>query len=127
MVGQFSRNLDDLRHIVAHTFDLDDSTTEFPTKILYPQDFYPLVNRTQQALTEEYISVLEDFLGVKRTSFSFAETWAQCPPKEAKGKPLLEYLEKVTICKRNQFTVGNILECFLGIMLRLLSCLRSIP
>jgi hypothetical protein len=48
-------------------------------------------------MTEEFISILEDFLGVKRTQFSIAGKWAQCPPKEAKGKPLLEYLEKVML------------------------------
>lgn len=39
--------------------------------------------------------MLETFLGVKRTVFSMVEKWAQDPPEEAEGKPLLKYLEKV--------------------------------
>ncbi|KAK4141694.1 uncharacterized protein C8A04DRAFT_30681 [Dichotomopilus funicola] len=42
----------------------------------------------------EFIGVLEDFLGVKRTPFSFAEEWKKNPPKKAGGVPLLKYTEK---------------------------------
>ncbi|KAF2806256.1 putative amidase, partial [Mytilinidion resinicola] len=97
VVGQLSRDLDDLHHTVAHTFDLNDNSTQFPSKILYAQEFYPLVNEKQQAMTEEFISILEGFLGVKRTLFSMTETWDRSPLKEAEGKSLLEYLEKTDV------------------------------
>ncbi|KAK2603985.1 MutS protein msh4 [Conoideocrella luteorostrata] len=94
-VGQFGRCLDDLHFIVSHTFEnIPQMFSGFPSKILYPSEFYPLANAKQQALTEEFISILEDFLGVKRTPFSFAEEWERNPPKEAEGLPLLQYTER---------------------------------
>ncbi|KAG5755894.1 hypothetical protein H9Q70_001490 [Fusarium xylarioides] len=94
-VGQFGRSLDDLHFIVSHTFEnIHQSFSEFPSKILYPKEFYPLANTEQQAMTEEFVKTLEDFLGVKRTPFSFVEEWEKKPPKEAGGLPLLEYTEK---------------------------------
>ncbi|KAF5561880.1 amidase signature domain-containing protein [Fusarium napiforme] len=94
-VGQFGRSLDDLHFIVSHTFEnIHQTFSEFPTKILYPKEFYPLANREQQAMTEEYVKILEDFLGVKRTPFSFVEEWEKNPPQAAGDLSLLEYTEK---------------------------------
>ncbi|VUC36601.1 unnamed protein product [Clonostachys rosea] len=94
-VGQFARSLSDLHHIVSHTFEnIHQNFSRFPSKILYPVEFYPLANEKQQSLTEEFITVIEDFLGVKRTPFSFVDEWEKSPPKEAEGLPLLEYTEK---------------------------------
>lgn len=42
------------------------------------------------------MDVFESYLGVKRTTFSFVERWSQCPPKEAGGKPLKQFLSKVS-------------------------------
>jgi hypothetical protein len=95
VVGQFGRSLDDLHYIASHTFEnIHHSFSGFPSKILYPSEFYPLANAKQQALTEEFIGILEDFLGVRRTPFSFAEEWEKNPPKKAGGVPLLKYTEK---------------------------------
>jgi hypothetical protein len=94
-VGQFGRSLDDLHFIVSHTFEnIHRTFSKFPTKILYPREFYPLANAQQQAMTEESIKILEDFLGVKRTPFSFVEEWVKNPPQAAGGLPLLEYSKK---------------------------------
>jgi hypothetical protein len=96
VVGQFGRSLDDLHYITSHTFEnIHHSFFGFPSKILYPYEFYPLANAKQQVLTEEFVGILEDFLGVKRTPFSFAEEWEKNPPKKAGGLPLLKYIEKV--------------------------------
>ncbi|KLO88509.1 Uncharacterized protein LW93_3878 [Fusarium fujikuroi] len=94
-VGQFGRSLDDLHFIVSHTFEnIHQSSSGFPSKILYPKEFYPLANAEQQALTDEFVKILEDFLSVQRTPFSFVEEWEKNPPHEAGGLPLLEYTEK---------------------------------
>ncbi|CAH0018141.1 unnamed protein product [Clonostachys rhizophaga] len=94
-VGHFARNLRDLHYIVSHTFEnIPRNSSKFPSKILYPLEFYPLKNSKQQDLTEEFVVVLEEFLGVKRTPFSFVEEWGKNPPKEAEGLPLLKYTEK---------------------------------
>lgn len=80
---------------MSHTFEnIHHTFTRFPSKLLYPAEFYPLANEKHQALTEEFIGTLEDFLGIKRTPFSFVEEWEKNPPKEAAGVPLLKYTEK---------------------------------
>ncbi|KAF5611513.1 amidase [Fusarium subglutinans] len=53
-VGQFGRSLDDLQFIVSHTFEnIHQNFSEFPSRILYPKEFYPLANAEQQAMTED--------------------------------------------------------------------------
>ncbi|KAJ5160568.1 uncharacterized protein N7482_007572 [Penicillium canariense] len=94
VVGLFSRSLTDLHHVISNTLDLSDNSTTFPSKIIYPLDFFPHSNPKHQAMVEEFIEVLEDFLGTKRVEISLAERWEQCPPSEANGKPLKEYLSK---------------------------------
>jgi hypothetical protein len=99
-VGHFARNLRDLHYIVSHTFEnIPQDFSKFPSKILYPLEFYPLKNSKQQDLTEEFVAILEEFLGVKRTPFSFVEEWEKSPPKQAEGLPLLKYTEKVCLKK----------------------------
>ncbi|KAG9504818.1 hypothetical protein J7337_004796 [Fusarium musae] len=94
-VGQFDRSLDDLHSIVSHTFEnIHQTFSEFPTKILYPRGFYLLANAEQQAMTEEFVKILEEFLGVERTPFSFVAEWEKNPPQAAGGLPLLGYTEK---------------------------------
>ena len=44
-------------------------------------------------MVEEFVTILEDFLNVKRAEVSFADQWAQDPPSEAEGKSLQEYLK----------------------------------
>ena len=53
------------------------------------------MNDSQQAILDEFVSELENLLQVKRTIFSFKETWSKNPPIVAEGKSLQEYLEKV--------------------------------
>ncbi|CZR37382.1 uncharacterized protein FPRO_02358 [Fusarium proliferatum ET1] len=54
----------------------------------------PLRIFTKQALTDEFVKILEDFLGVKRTPFSFVKEWEKNPPRGAGSLPLLKYTEK---------------------------------
>jgi hypothetical protein len=97
VVGLFCRELQGLHDLASVTFNLQD-TDSFPKKILYPVDFFPHSNPNQQAMVEEFISILERFLGTKRIEFSFIDRWNQCPPEAAKGKSLKEYLAKVCRC-----------------------------
>jgi len=94
VVGPFSRSLDDLHYLVEHTLDVNKKTTRFPTRILYPLDFFPHSNPKHQAMVDEFISVLENFLGTKRHELSIAERWAQCPPNGLENQPLKKYLAK---------------------------------
>lgn len=47
-------------------------------------------------MVEEFITVLEEYLGIKRTVFNIGERWSQCPPEQAGGKSLKEYLPQVS-------------------------------
>ncbi|KAF9252091.1 hypothetical protein DTO006G1_2838 [Penicillium roqueforti] len=94
VVGLFGRSLSDLHYIASHTLDLNDNSTAFPSKIIYPLDFFPHSNPQHQAMVDEFVEILENFLGTKRVEISIAERWEKCPPLEANGKPLKQYLSK---------------------------------
>ncbi len=46
-------------------------------------------------MLDQYVSVLEEYLGVGRTMFSFVDRWAENPPDAAMGKSLEEFLGEV--------------------------------
>ncbi|KAI0113931.1 putative amidase [Nemania sp. FL0031] len=94
VVGLFSRTLDNLYAVASKTMNLQEAPISFPTRILYPLDFFPHSNKKHQEMVDEFIGVLEEFLGTKRVEFSIAERWSQCPPEAAQGKPLKDYLPK---------------------------------
>jgi len=49
-------------------------------RLLYPLDFFPQADAEQEAMSEAFITVLENFLGVKRTPISIINTWESNPP-----------------------------------------------
>ncbi|KAI1365578.1 hypothetical protein F5Y08DRAFT_352689 [Xylaria arbuscula] len=65
-----------------------------PKEILYPTDFFPMANDEQQRLVERFVSDLESYLGVNVTRMSIAERWKNCPPAEAAGKTIQEFIDK---------------------------------
>ena len=94
VVGILGRKLESIRDILSLTHDVKDAN-KFPSKILYPEDFFPHSNKNQQAMVDNFVTVLEDFLGVKAIRFSLAERWRQRPPSEAGGRSLTDYLVQV--------------------------------
>ncbi|PVH71861.1 putative amidase [Cadophora sp. DSE1049] len=94
-VGLLSRDLSSLHDFAQHTIEKTSGDIKtFPKRLLYSTDFFPHSNKIQQTIVEEYVTVLENFLDVKRIEFIIADRWAQCPPAEAEGKPLKEFLNK---------------------------------
>lgn len=69
---------------------------QLPTKILYPKEFFPVRDPSQQRRTEEYVAILEKYLGTRRTEFSLEDRWLENPPDAAKNKSLKEYLGTVS-------------------------------
>jgi hypothetical protein len=63
--------------------------------LFYPLDFFPHGNENQQAMVMEFVKAIEDFMGVEATEINIAERWMQCPPPEAEGKSVKEFLTKV--------------------------------
>jgi hypothetical protein len=46
-------------------------------------------------MIDDLVGVLEEYLGVKKTEFSFEELWRENPPQAADGKGFVEYLDQV--------------------------------
>ena len=65
-------------------------------------------------MVEEFISVLERFLGVNRVEFSLQERWATCPPAVAEGKPLKQYMAKVCFPLRCVREITNMIRVLSG-------------
>ena len=95
VVGLFSRDLSRLQHLVSKTLDVKEDAKGFPKRILYPLDFFPHSNPKHQEMVDDFIGILEEFLGTKKVEISLAERWEQCTPPSAGGKSLKEYLAKV--------------------------------
>lgn len=56
-----------------------------------------MANTEQQALVDRFVGDLEAYLGIKATRMSIADRWLQCPPEEANGKTIEEFLDKVLL------------------------------
>ncbi|KAL2680453.1 hypothetical protein Neosp_008054 [[Neocosmospora] mangrovei] len=54
-----------------------------------------MANPEQQALVDRFVGDLEAYLGIKATKMNIADRWRQCPPDEAGGRTIEEFLEKV--------------------------------
>jgi hypothetical protein len=124
VVGILARDLKAMRELVGVTFDLK-SSRKYPAKILYPTEFFPHSNAQQQAMVDEYVSVLESFLGTKKTVFSLAERWSQCAPTEAEGLGLRDYLGSVSRTLEQRMILTQP-ECLQDSMLRVLPYLQAI-
>jgi Asp-tRNA(Asn)/Glu-tRNA(Gln) amidotransferase A subunit family amidase len=53
---------------------LNNSFTSFPTKLIYPLDYFPLLNPEAQSLYDNFMDTLERELGMIRTPLNFTET-----------------------------------------------------
>ncbi|KAH6694856.1 putative amidase [Leptodontidium sp. MPI-SDFR-AT-0119] len=93
VVGLLGRSLDAIIPVAATTFGFK-SPVEFPTKIIYPTDFFPHEDKEQQAMVESFVSILETFLGTKRVLIGISDLWDADPPIKAKGRKIKDYLEK---------------------------------
>ncbi|KAI1500562.1 putative amidase [Biscogniauxia marginata] len=94
VVGLMGRDFEALRHLAVHTLTLPNRWDRFPTKIMYPQEYFPVSNKRHQAMIDQFVLILENFLGTERIKFSFENRWSRDPPKVVRGRPLSEYLEK---------------------------------
>ena len=53
---------------------VNNSFSSFPTRLVYPLDYFPLGNPAAQSLFEDFMSTLEQEFGMVRTPFNFSET-----------------------------------------------------
>jgi hypothetical protein len=66
------------------------------TSILWPTDFWSIIDQDQINATRSFVSEIERYLGVSTEEVSFVEEWAKSTPSEANGLSLLEFIS--TVC-----------------------------
>ncbi|OTA54709.1 putative amidase [Hypoxylon sp. EC38] len=101
-IGLLARGIDDMKSLATMTLSPSapertktvPNWTSSPPKILYPTDFFPHSNPDQQRLVESFVDDLESLLSTQKIEFSIAERWKECPPPEAEGKGIKEYINK---------------------------------
>lgn len=94
-MGLFGRSLHDLYGLTKRTLDVPADTAWMPKTILYPVDFFPMPDQTHQSLMEEFVTVFEQYLNIKRTEVNLAKKWEEDPPPSAAGQTLQQYIAKV--------------------------------
>ena len=72
-------------------------------------------------MVDEYVVVLESYLGVERITFTLIERWSQCPPEEARGNSLEEFLFKVSILEILNTHIYSAAQWVLPFLLRWIS------
>jgi Asp-tRNA(Asn)/Glu-tRNA(Gln) amidotransferase A subunit family amidase len=94
-LGLLGRSLQTLERVAAVSLELDMTqyTRRRPKRILVSEDFLPWGDRAQQAMVEQFVRVLEKFLGFEREPMSIAKLWEASPPEGVHGKSLREYIE----------------------------------
>lgn len=102
---------------------------KFPTKLIYPTDWFPYKVESQQAINEAYLSALEKTLGIRRTEVNLADEWKRTAPIALRNIPIDEYLKNV--CQHIRYLLRFLLMVtvvwFLALVLRQLSQLRQVP
>jgi hypothetical protein len=85
----------EVRELPSFPASVASHIKQFPKNILYPTEYFPLKDAGQQKIIDQFVQIMENFLGVKKTTFSLAGRWTENPPAEANGKSLDEYAYKV--------------------------------
>ncbi|PVH80611.1 amidase signature enzyme [Cadophora sp. DSE1049] len=65
------------------------------SKIIWPADFWDIMDTPHQELALAFAEDIERCLGVRRTNLSFRDEWSKSPPKEANGLSKDEYFKNV--------------------------------
>lgn len=58
----------------------DQDSTQKPSKLLYPTEYWPAKDGVSPKVFEDFISRLEKYLGVQRTKVSLEQTWQKHRP-----------------------------------------------
>ncbi|KAF2645931.1 amidase signature enzyme [Massarina eburnea CBS 473.64] len=92
--GYLTRSLGDLWNLVKSSLGSAVSdTSKLPKKLLYPTDWFPYQSEEQQALTDEFVKAMEEYLGLQRTEICIAEEWKKTAPESLRDIPISDYLK----------------------------------
>ncbi|KAK0621468.1 amidase signature domain-containing protein [Bombardia bombarda] len=80
--------------VLLESMNLRDVPQEnWPTRIVYPSEWYTADNQAQHGITDKFVSALESLLQVKRTELNFSEEWARSGPQELRSNPLSQCMK----------------------------------
>ena len=65
-------------------------------RILYPWSSFSHLNTQISDMTDNFITLMEESLGVKRNFFDFEKLWQDSNPI-CTGRPLMQYMQKVRV------------------------------
>jgi hypothetical protein len=92
-IGFLGRSLRSLQEVAEASLGAKNHAVTIPRRILVSNDFHPYGDQSYQAMINEFISVLERSLDIKSTPISIADLWASCPPEQADGKSLKDFIK----------------------------------
>jgi len=94
-IGILARDIDISCNMAISIMKLKEKKIQLPRRIILPLDFFPLADSVHQKMVDEFITILEQYLGITKIELKLADVWAEDPPGEAKGMNLAEYLDCV--------------------------------
>lgn len=94
VLGILTRSADYLQRILALS-STSRAEKGYPkvTKIIYPTDWFPMANEAQQRMQDEFLTILEEYTGVKHTKVSLTDLWSSTAPEEHRKTTLSDYLK----------------------------------
>lgn len=93
-----SRDLDMIGHVALHWYanDLVEASSNKPSVLLIPQDFWPVNDTAQTKILNEFVSDLCAAMKMEQRRFSIAQDWHDSRPVD--DPDLAHYLHNVSIC-----------------------------
>ncbi|KAF3767012.1 hypothetical protein M406DRAFT_106416 [Cryphonectria parasitica EP155] len=96
-VGIFGRSLNEIAFIVENSLDVtQDEDKTLPRKLILPADFFPLTDTEHQRLFDQFVGILETYIGVERVTVNLTQIWEENPPvhPHGAGQSLHEFMKK---------------------------------
>ncbi|KAJ5414878.1 hypothetical protein N7509_000212 [Penicillium cosmopolitanum] len=90
--GIFARSYSEIQRVLLSSGIPELDERKLPIRILYPTDWFPYKNPAQQQMTEEFVGILEELLGVTRTNISLKDEWTRSAPENFRQIPITEFL-----------------------------------
>ncbi|KAJ2978116.1 hypothetical protein NUW58_g7596 [Xylaria curta] len=81
-IGGFARTAGEYKTLAQALYGSASTYGRKPTKLVYLTDYWEVRNGASQKIFETFITRVEEFLGVKRTRISLADTWKKTRLKD---------------------------------------------
>nr|ODN88537.1 hypothetical protein L204_06392 [Cryptococcus depauperatus CBS 7855] len=98
-VGLLARTTSKIQDVVTALGTSEDHG-DWPTRILYPTDWFPVNDVRQQRMNDAFVKALEDLLGVTHTKISLTEEWTKSCPEDLCEKSLYDLEAMAVVLNR---------------------------